>query len=435
MSEAPVWVWLPDTDAPVKAGTIYRDDNTGAGAFQYEAAYLVGGGTALDPDQLRHRDARRPIRIPAAHREGVPGIIADAGPDAWGRRVLAQDLGFEPNALEALMHSADDGAGNLSVGDLANKPPIEWLDLPALAEAIQRRQEGLPYKEVNRKVDLMLSPDTALGGAKPKATTMVEGVPWIAKFPERGDPPNLPYYEAAALRLATRLGIDSSRAEVHALPRGRAVLLVKRFDRKPEGTRLPMASALTVLGPAAQAIGPARTYLRLARALRVWTREGAPYPSVQRLWERVAYNALVGNIDDHPRNHALLQVEGQWQLSPIYDVVPTFITRERAALAMPFLAETPTRLTAAISAANLVRAAPAFGISTEEALNKVVTMASQIIAGLPEVLSDLGAAAIVGPQMQPLLDWAGKLMGEAHALSAADLSPQRQRRRGWNWAP
>jgi hypothetical protein len=33
---------------------------------------------------------------------------------------------------------------------------------------------------------------------------------------------------------------------------------------------------------------------------------------------RICFNAAVSNIDDHPRNHALLARSTSWQLSPAY---------------------------------------------------------------------------------------------------------------------
>jgi serine/threonine-protein kinase HipA len=36
----------------------------------------------------------------------------------------------------------------------------------------------------------------------------------------------------------------------------------------------------------------------------------------------MTYNALAGNSDDHPRNHAVIWQEGTWRLSPMYDVLP-----------------------------------------------------------------------------------------------------------------
>lgn len=434
MTEAPVWLWPVNAALPIRAGTLFREEYSGAGEFLYDADFLAAGGRALDPGQLRHCNARQACRIKASEREGVPGILADAGPDSWGRRVLAQDLGFEPNALEALVLSADDGAGNLAVGDLAGKPPIELLDLGVLAHAIQLRSEGRPHPP-NKQLDGILSPDTALGGAKPKATTLIDGFPWIAKFPERGDPVNLPYYEAVALRVAGRLGMDSSITAVEALPQGKSVLLVKRFDRRPDGIRLPFASGLTVLGPAAQSLGPARTYLKFAQALRTWTREPAPHPSAGQLWERFVYNGLVGNIDDHPRNHALIKQDGTWQLSPIFDVVPTYIHREKVALAMPFVLDDQNRAVAAVSAGALVRAAPDYGLSTDHALHRLIDMATQLHALWPEVIADLKAPPAVAQETQPVLEWSARLLAEARTLTATDLAPRRTRRQGWHWQP
>lgn len=434
MKSAPVWAWLDGSATPVQVGTLFRDEHTGAGAYQYDSDYLAAGGRALDPGQLRHRDARRPIAIRASDREGVPGIIADAGPDAWGRRVLAQDLGYEPDAMDALVHSADDGAGHLAVGDLGAKPAIEWLDLLELADAIQRRQEGR-VSIAHRLVDRALSPDTALGGAKPKASTLVNGFPWIAKFPERGDPLNLPYYEAAALRMAKRLELRSVEVEVKPLLQGRSVLLVKRFDRLPNGARIPVASALTVLGPAAQAIGPTRTYLKFVQMLKTWTRDDKPYSASTEIWERLVYNALVGNGDDHPRNHALIYTESAWRLSPVFDVVPTFFHRDKVALAMPFLRLSPTKVTAAVSASNLVRAAPAFGVPVDKAQYRLVEMARGIQAEWPSVLAELKAPGEVTQETQPVLDWSARLLAEAEALTTADLAPDKPKRLGWRWAP
>lgn len=38
----------------------------------------------------------------------------------------------------------------------------------------------------------------------------------------------------------------------------------------------------------------------------------------------MVFNAIVGNDDDHPRNHALVfqASEKRWRLSPLFDVVP-----------------------------------------------------------------------------------------------------------------
>ena len=433
---APVWLWLEGTTAPIQVGTQTRDDSTGAGAFLYDSEYVKARGRALDPDELRHINARQPIPISANAREGIPGCIADAGPDAWGRMVLAQDLGYVPNALEALIHAADDGAGNLAVGDLGAKPALDALDLEELAQALLRRQGGQSI--TNPKLQAVLSPDTALGGAKPKATVFRDGCQWIAKFPERGDPANLPYHEAAALRMAGRLSIDSAHTEVIALPEGRSALLIKRFDRGPLAggdTRLGVVSALTVMGAQAQVLGPFRTYLHFARKLRAWVRNGLTV-TLNQIWERIVFSALVGNGDDHPRNHALLLEGGVWRLSPLFDVVPTRFRHEKAALAMPYLRLETGQITSLVTAQYLVQAAPEFALDPDTARSRLVAMATRLVNEWQDVLSELNAPAAVAGETSPALEWAQRILSQAASLSVAECQPvARKSTRRWRWAP
>ena len=48
----------------------------------------------------------------------------------------------------------------------------------------------------------------------------------------------------------------------------------------------------------------------------------------------MAFNALISNTDDHPRNHALIAAGSSWQLSPAYDLVPSPSASHERDLAM-----------------------------------------------------------------------------------------------------
>jgi serine/threonine-protein kinase HipA len=63
------------------------------------------------------------------------------------------------------------------------------------------------------------------------------------------------------------------------------------------------------------------SYPRLAEELR---RIGAPKDDLIELFGRMIFNAVVGNDDDHPRNHAIIfnKSESRWRLAPAFDVVP-----------------------------------------------------------------------------------------------------------------
>jgi serine/threonine-protein kinase HipA len=60
-----------------------------------------------------------------------------------------------------------------------------------------------------------------------------------------------------------------------------------------------------------------------------------PEADLRELFARMCFNAAVSNLDDHPRNHAVLAKGRDWQLSPAFDLTPTpVIALERRDLAM-----------------------------------------------------------------------------------------------------
>lgn len=75
------------------------------------------------------------------------------------------------------------------------------------------------------------------------------------------------------------------------------------------------------------------SYVLLVEELRRIVAE--PKKDARELFRRVCFNALISNIDDHPRNHALIAKENDWKLSPAYDLTPSVpISLERRDLAM-----------------------------------------------------------------------------------------------------
>jgi serine/threonine-protein kinase HipA len=48
-----------------------------------------------------------------------------------------------------------------------------------------------------------------------------------------------------------------------------------------------------------------------------------PETDLREMFARMCFNATVSNLDDHPRNHAILAKGLSWQLSPAFDLTPT----------------------------------------------------------------------------------------------------------------
>lgn len=45
--------------------------------------------------------------------------------------------------------------------------------------------------------------------------------------------------------------------------------------------------------------------------------------NIRELYRRIAFNILIGNHDDHFRNHGFLLTQKGWKLSPAFDINPT----------------------------------------------------------------------------------------------------------------
>ena len=75
------------------------------------------------------------------------------------------------------------------------------------------------------------------------------------------------------------------------------------------------------------------SYVLLAEELRRISSQ--PKTDAPELFRRMAFNALIPNSDDHPRNHAVIAIDTDWKLSPAYDLIPSMpISIERRDLAL-----------------------------------------------------------------------------------------------------
>jgi serine/threonine-protein kinase HipA len=356
-SEAPgecfVYITLPGETEPVTAGRfVLAVDRRGVpeGRFVYGRTYLERpNAAALDPVELK----LAPRTYATASMGGVFGALRDASPDYWGRRVIQRYLGTaQPSEMDYLLYSPDDRAGALGFG-LNQTPPapkrtfnrtLDLATVQAIADAIVAGEEqpaaggaadGVADAD-HDQVEKLTVIGTSMGGARPKAVVEDDDGLWIAKFNGPDDAWNNARVEHAMLTLARACGLVTAESRVVDVA-GRDVLLVKRFDRERTDAgyrRARMVSALTLLR--AEDTYQSRdkwSYVLLAEELRRACAE--PRQSTSELFRRMCFNALISNVDDHPRNHAVLARETDWSLSPAYDLTPAVpVSLERRDLAM-----------------------------------------------------------------------------------------------------
>lgn len=321
-------------------------------AFAYGLRYLQRPG-ALEVDpvalSLRDRDAVRGKALFPPNNLPSFGGIRDAAPDAWGRRVIESRLKVPANSLPEsayLVHAGSQRVGALDIRssrDSSATPGFgTWNNLEYLMEAAQRIDEGLP---VPAALEEIFAEGSALGGARPKATVRdEERVLWLAKFPSRKDPLAVPVIETATLRLAAAAGLTVPEVRLVELG-SRSVMLIRRFDRYWAKARqeVPLAedflSTAPAYGLAEKRLGfvsgltllacdemesPDKSYGDLAQAVRRYCHPRVIRENNRELFERLIFNILVNNDDDHLRNHGFVwdaRLPG-WRLSPLYDVMP-----------------------------------------------------------------------------------------------------------------
>jgi serine/threonine-protein kinase HipA len=377
-----VYITLPGETEPVTAGRfeLTKDRRGNAlGRFVYGKSYLArGNSVAIDPVELKlSGNTYETVRL-----NGTFGALRDSGPDYWGRRVIEKHAGIpQLGEIDYLLQSADDRAGALGFG-LSQHPPAprrkfnKTIDLAKLQEiaAALTREEDLKTEDAAQVQDLMLL-GTSMGGARPKVVVEDSEGLWVAKFNRSDDRWNNTRVEHAMLDLARTcdISVASSRVETIA---GKDVLLVKRFDRHRSGkeyTKARMISGLTLLR--ADEAPEARerwSYVLMSEELRRVV--GEPKKDAQELFRRMVFNALISNIDDHPRNHALIAKEHNWQLSPAYDLTPSpVIAQDRRDLAMEIGDQGRYA-----NARNLLSQHPRFLLEEEEAKAIVSSMTERV---------------------------------------------------------
>ena len=343
-----VYIVPPGATEFVTAGRFrWIDDGAAAvGQFVYGRSYRErADAVELDPVELRLSAEV----YETARMQGFFGAIRDSMPDFWGRRVIERSSGStELGEFDYLMLGPDDRAGALGFGPAVEPPAARRrfnrpLDLGALqqaADAVLADDREAAGASADRVEELLL-PGTSMGGARPKAVVEHEDGLWIAKFGRTDDRWNESRVEHGMLAVARACGLDVADSRIETVG-GRDVLLVRRFDREREDggrtaagyRRHRMVSALTLLRTG-DGLADRGDWSYLALADEVRRASARPEDDLRELYGRVCFNAVVSNLDDHPRNHALLAKGRQWRLSPAYDITPSpVVARERRDLAM-----------------------------------------------------------------------------------------------------
>lgn len=331
------WLETPQLIGELSYDSVRGNETYG---FSYDKDWLAKYGDICLSEDLQNFPG---VQYTRPERD-IFACFSDALPDRWGRILLNRReqiaASEEKRAVRRLssfdyLTGIDDfsrmggfrfgesqGGKFINCEEFFRVPPLTKVrELMRAAHEIELSEEKhlLPSK---KWLAQLLHPGTSLGGARPKASVIDEdGSLTVAKFPSRKDDYDVARWEHFCHVMGRKAGLNV--AETRTI-NGEAyhILLSKRFDRNGQGKRIHFASALTLLGLTDG--DNASTGYGYTDIVDFIIQHGSNVEkNLEELYRRVAFYIIVGNSDDHFRNHGFLLTRKGWELSPAYDINPT----------------------------------------------------------------------------------------------------------------
>jgi serine/threonine-protein kinase HipA len=379
-----IYVFAPTTAGHILAGRALWDNKVGT--FEYAQTFLDHPQSyALDPRNLPL--AQRVFSTQS--NDGVFGVLADAGPDSWGKLVIERRHSQVPaNPLEYLISGNGDGVGALrfslsrdAVGKLPNHLAIEKIEMVAQAE--QDMQDGRPMDDQARQ--MLWEAGSSMGGARPKLTVGQGTNTWMVKLARNDDPVNMAILECACSQIARAAGLEVPESYVSVVGK-QSALFVRRFDRIEQDQRIHYLSAHALLN--LHKIGPNDVVAPMGvctyGGLAALAQHSMGLVAGPELFARMVLNVLLGNTDDHGRNLGFLKPLGQpWALAPVFDV--TVLGARQHAMGLG-------RDGRAATLANACSDLDRFQISAHQA-RETVQRTQEAVAGLTKRMIQMGASS------------------------------------------
>jgi serine/threonine-protein kinase HipA len=301
----------------------------GRAVFEMDPDFPIGK-LNLSPFRFNPQGAT-PLAGPPSPFEGLHGVFADSLPDGWGRLLtdrVFREAKIDPATITPIQRLAL--VGDNGVGALTYHPQIpdgvklgDAIDLEATASEAIKILEDKPSKSTERL--RVLAGNS--GGARPKATIWISAdgeispnhkpntEAWLVKFPSKEDDPSIGRIEYAYSDMMREAGIDVPETQL-LQPEGAGFFATKRFDRI-DGQR-PHVHTLAGLLECDFRI-PSVDYIIAHKAAAKLTRD---VRNAEEMFRRMSFNVFAKNRDDHAKNHSFsMNAEGEWRLTPAYDVV------------------------------------------------------------------------------------------------------------------
>lgn len=332
------------------AGTVAWDETYQAASFEFTPEF-ASGQWDISPLMMPVRQ-RQIYQFPSLNKDtfvGLPGLLADALPDAFGKALLDKWLVSVgrtfANPVERLCYQ-----GKRSMGALEFVPAQDnyleqgtKLEIDSLVEVAREVLDEKKKLDVNVNEDTkeaianIVRVGTSAGGQRAKAVIAYNentgevrsgqiDVPdgfshWLLKLDgvtnaELGDPKHYGEIEYVYYLMARVAGINMTECRLLE-ENGRAHFMTRRFDRLSGNEKVHMQ---TLCGIAHYDYKMLHAY-SYEQAFQVMRQLRLPYSQAEEMFRRMVFNVIARNQDDHTKNISfLMDKNGRWSLSPAYDM-------------------------------------------------------------------------------------------------------------------
>lgn len=332
------------------AGAVLWNDNTATATFEYAPSFSKNGWD-LSPLTMPIGNSS-PYSFGGLSKDtfmGLPGLLADALPDAYGKALLDRWLATLgrtfANPVERLCYQSKRSMGALEFvpaqDDYLDQSSV--IEVRSLVEVASKVLSNKSELDTNLKSDTkealinIIKVSTSAGGQRAKAVVAYNDETgdvrsgqidapkdfshWLLKLDgvtnkALGDPQHYGKIEYVYYKMALNAGLEMTECRL-LRENGRAHFMTKRFDRINGNEKLHMQ---TLCGLAHYDYKMLHAY-SYEQAFQVMRRLRLPYGQAEQMFRRMVFNVIARNQDDHTKNISfLMDKTGTWKLSPAYDV-------------------------------------------------------------------------------------------------------------------
>jgi len=341
-----VEVWLFDK----LLGTAEWNDKRGSSTFQYSSEIIH----TIEPSPIIMPTEERIFETNRNHLNfhNLPYLLSDSMPDDFGNVMMKawlkqRKLSIDSiNPVDRLTYIGKRGMGALEYLPANHRENdnslLDISEIYEVAKSVLKSKKETIYPDLNKdSLTEILRIGTSVGGARAKALIAIKRDSdqkiteirpgdimqpkgysyWLLKIDgvneqSLGEGEGLGKIEFAYYKLAKQAGIEISESTLHE-ENNRFHFLTKRFDRTDNGEKIHMQTFAAIAGIDYK-IQKASNYETLFRVMK---RLQLPYKQLEQQYRRMLFNVVARNHDDHVKNFSfLMNKEGNWQISPAYDV-------------------------------------------------------------------------------------------------------------------